>query len=81
MLLGIALYHSRAIPRILAVLLAIAQPLHFAAFVVLQNTYLDVAAAWLTAVGFGAAGLSLLPVLIEGYCALAANRPISPPSL
>ena len=59
-LLGIALSHSRAIPRILAVLLAIAQPLHFTAFVVLQNTYLDVAAAWLTAIGFGAAGLSLL---------------------
>jgi hypothetical protein len=59
-LLGIALYHSRAIPRVVAVLLAIAQPLHFAAFVVLQNTYLDVAAAWLTAIGFGAAGLSLL---------------------
>jgi hypothetical protein len=59
-LLGIALYHSRAIPRMLAVLLAIAQPLHFAAFVVLQDTYLDVAAAWPTAVGFGAAGLSLV---------------------
>jgi hypothetical protein len=58
-LLGIALSHSRAIPRILAVLLAVAQPLDFTAFVVLQNTYLDVAAAWLTAIGFGAAGLSL----------------------
>jgi hypothetical protein len=46
--------------RVLAVLLILSQPLHFIAFVILQNTYLDVAAAWLTAVGFGAAGLSLL---------------------
>jgi hypothetical protein len=45
---------------VLAVLLILSQPLHFIAFVILQNTYLDVAAAWLTAVGFGAAGLSLL---------------------
>lgn len=59
-LLGIALYRARAVPRVIALLLTVAQPLHFVAFVVLQNTYLDVAAAWLTAIGFGAAGLSLL---------------------
>jgi hypothetical protein len=59
-LLGVALFSSRAVPRIVAALLTLAQPLHFLAFVVLQNTYLDVAAAWLTALGFGAAGLSLL---------------------
>jgi hypothetical protein len=59
-LLGIALFSSRAVPRIVAALLTLAQPLHFVAFVVLQNTYLDVAAAWLTAVGFGAAGASLV---------------------
>jgi hypothetical protein len=59
-LLGVALFRARAIPRVLAALLALAQPLHFVAFVILQNTYLDVTAAWLTAVGFGAAGLSLV---------------------
>ena len=59
-LLGVALFRARVIPRVLAALLAVAQPLHFVAFVILQNTYLDVTAAWLTAVGFGAAGLSLV---------------------
>jgi hypothetical protein len=59
-LLGVALFRARAIPRLLAALLAAAQPVHFVAFVILQNTYLDVTAAWLTAVGFGAAGLSLV---------------------
>ena len=65
-LLGIALSHSRAIPRILAVLLAVAQPLHFTAFVVLQNTYLDVAAAWLTASRIRCCRAELAAVLIEG---------------
>jgi hypothetical protein len=59
-LLGIALFFSRAVPRVIAVLLIVSQPLHFVAFVILQNTYLDIAAAGLTATGFGAAGLSLL---------------------
>jgi len=44
----------------LAVLLVLAQPLHFVAFVVLQNTALDVTASWITALGFGAAGWTLI---------------------
>jgi len=59
-LLGLALYRARAVPRPIAVLLALAQPLHFVAFVVLQNTYLDITAAWLTAIGFGVAAASLV---------------------
>ena len=47
-------------PPPLAILLVLAQPLHFVAFVVLQNTALDVTASWLTALGFGAAGWTLI---------------------
>ena len=59
-LLGLALYRSRAVWRWIAVALTLAQPLHFVAFVLIQSTYLDVAASWLTALGFGAAGIALL---------------------
>ena len=58
-LLGLALYRSRAVWRWIAVALTVAQPLHFVAFVLLQNAYLDVAASRLTALGFGAAGIAL----------------------
>lgn len=59
-LLGLALYRARVVPTLLAILLVLAQPLHFVAFVVLQNTALDVTASWLTALGFGAAGWTLI---------------------
>lgn len=59
-LLGLALYRARVVPRLLAILLVLAQPLHFVAFVVVQNTALDVTASWLTALGFGAAGWTLI---------------------
>jgi len=59
-LLGLALLRARIVPRVVAILLVLAQPLHFVAFVVLGNTTLDVTASWLTALGFGAAGWTLI---------------------
>lgn len=53
---GVARYRSRAVPRAIAVGLAVSQPLHFVAFIVLQNPILDALAYLLTAVGFGGAG-------------------------
>jgi hypothetical protein len=55
-LAGIALYRSRAVARWIAVALIVSQPLHFVAFVVPGNRWLDAAAYGLTALGFGAAG-------------------------
>ncbi|HZG89371.1 MAG TPA: hypothetical protein VEZ42_04070 [Pseudonocardia sp.] len=58
-LLGLALWRSRAVPAWAGIVLAVSQPLHFVAFVVLANVPLDAAAYAMTAVGFGAAGLAL----------------------
>ncbi len=59
-LLGIALWQSRAVPRWAAVVTIIAQPLHFVAAVVLANHPLDFVAWGLNAVGFAAAAVALL---------------------
>jgi hypothetical protein len=58
-LLGLALWRSRAVPAWIGIALAVSQPLHFVAFVVLASPPLDLAAYCLTALGFGAAGLAL----------------------
>ena len=58
-LLGLALWRSRAVPAWAGIALAVSQPLHFVAFVVLGSAPLDLAAYCLTAVGFAAAGLAL----------------------
>jgi hypothetical protein len=55
-LLGLALWRSRAVPRAIAGALTVSQPLHFVAFVILGNDVLDGLAYLLTALGFGAAG-------------------------
>jgi hypothetical protein len=52
-LLGLALW--RAVPRWVALAIAVSQPLHFVAAVVLGNHVLDAVAWCLTAVGFAAA--------------------------
>ena len=57
-LLGLALWRSRAVSAVIAWLLAISQPLHFVAFVVLGIPALDFAAYTLTAIGFAAAGIA-----------------------
>ena len=57
-LLGLALWRSRAVSPVYGWLLAVSQPLHFVAFAVLGIPVLDFAAYTLTAVGFAAAGIS-----------------------
>ena len=57
-LLGLALWRSRAVSPVFGWLLAVSQPLHFVAFVVLGIPALDFAAYGLTAIGFAAAGIA-----------------------
>lgn len=57
-LLGLALWRSRAVSPVFGWLLAVSQPLHFVAFVVLGIPALDFAAYGLTAIGFTAAGIA-----------------------
>jgi hypothetical protein len=60
-LLAVALRRSRVLPRWAAVVLGVSQPIHFLAFVVLDNQYVDALAGWgLTAVGFAAVAVALL---------------------
>ena len=59
-LLGLAMWQSRAVPRWAAVLTMIAQPLHFVAAVILASHSLDLLAWGLNAVGFAVAGLAVL---------------------
>ena len=60
-LLAVALRRARVLPLWAAVVLGISQPIHFVAFVVLQNQYVDAVAGWgLTAVGFAAVAVALL---------------------
>jgi hypothetical protein len=57
-LLGAALWD--VIPRWAALALIVSQPLHFVAFVVLQNRYLDAATWALTAAGLAACAVAVL---------------------
>ena len=60
-LLAVALRRARVLPPWAAVVLGISRPIHFLAFVVLQNQYVDAVAGWgLTAVGFAAIAVALL---------------------
>ena len=60
-LLAVALRRARVLPRWAAVVLGVSQPIHFLAFVVLDNQYVDALAGWgLTAVGFAAVAVALL---------------------
>ena len=60
-LLAVALRRARVLPRWAAVVLGVSQPIHFLAFVVLDNQYVDAFAGWgLTAVGFAAVAVALL---------------------
>jgi hypothetical protein len=60
-LLAVALRRARVLPRWAAVVLGISQPIHFLAFVVLENQYVDALAGWgFTAVGFAATAVALL---------------------
>jgi len=59
-LLGLALWRARAVPRWAAALTTLAQPLHVVAALVLANHPLDLAAWAMNAAGFAAAALTIL---------------------
>lgn len=60
-LLGIAMWRTRVVPRWAAVATVVSQPLHFVAAVIVGSHLLDLFAWGLTAVGMGVAGSVLLP--------------------
>lgn len=74
-LLGIALLRSRTVPAVCAWLLAVSQPLHFLAFVVIGAQALDAAAWALTAIGMGAAAWALLRAEFAADPAAAERAP------
>ncbi len=57
--LGLAMWRTRIVPRWAAVATIIAQPLHFVAAVIVASHPLDLVAWGLNAVGFAAAGLAI----------------------
>jgi hypothetical protein len=59
-LLGVAMWRSRTVPRWAAAATIIAQPLHFVAAVILASHELDLLAWGLNAVGFAAAALAII---------------------
>lgn len=65
-LLGILCFRSRLMPRPVALLLAISQPLHLAA-VILENNWLDLLAWGLTATGMGFLALRALRTSDEDW--------------
>ncbi len=58
--LGVAMWRSRAVPRWAAVATAVSQPLHFIALVILANAVVDTGAWLLNALGFMAASVAIL---------------------
>ncbi|HUG85031.1 MAG TPA: hypothetical protein VMM13_10725 [Euzebya sp.] len=59
-ILGIALWRSRTVPRVAAAMTAVSQPLHFIAAVVLVSPGLDLVAWGMNAVGFAAAAVAVV---------------------
>lgn len=59
-LLGVAMWRSRSVPRWAAVITIVSQPLHFVAAAVLANHTLDLVAWGLNAVGFAAVSIALI---------------------
>lgn len=59
-LLGIALWRSRAVPAWAAIMTIVAQPLHFVAAMIVGSPPLDLAAWGLNAIGFAAASVAIL---------------------
>lgn len=59
-LLGIALWRTRVVPRWAAVVTIVAQPLHFVAAVILASHGLDLVAWGLNAVGFATVAVAIL---------------------
>lgn len=59
-ILGVALWRSRRVPRWAALLTIVSQPLHVVAAVVLVSAQLDLVAWGMNAVGFAAAAVAIL---------------------
>lgn len=59
-LLGIAMWRSRAVPRWAALITIVSQPLHFVAAVIVLSPLLDLVAWGMNAVGFAAAAVAAL---------------------
>jgi len=59
-LLGVAMWHSGAVPRWAAVLTVVAQPLHFVAAVIVGSPSLDLVAWGMNAVGFAAVAVAVI---------------------
>lgn len=60
LLLGIAMWRSRTVPRWAAVMTIVSQPLHFVAAVIVLSPSLDLIAWGMNAVGFAAAAIAVL---------------------
>ena len=74
-LLAVALRRARVLPRWAAVVLGVSQPIHFLAFVVLDNQYVDAFAGWgFTAVGFAAVAVALLRTRDDDWDLPPASR-------
>ena len=67
MLLGCALWRGSAVPRWAALVIAISQPLHFVAAVIVASHELDLVAWGANAVGFGVVSLVLLGMSDEEW--------------
>jgi hypothetical protein len=77
-LLAVALRRARVLPRWAAVVLGISQPIHFVAFVVLDNPYVDAVAGWgFTAVGFTAVAAALLRTTDADWDLPPASRSVA----
>jgi uncharacterized protein DUF4386 len=59
-LLGVAMWRSRAVPRWAAIITMVSQPLHFVAAVIVASPSLDLVAWGMNAVGFAAASVAVL---------------------
>lgn len=68
-LLGCALWRSRAVPHAAAAAVVISQPLHFVAAVVLGSHWLDLAAWGLNAIGFAAIAVVVLSMTDADWAA------------
>jgi hypothetical protein len=66
-LLGIALWRTRAVPRWAALITIISQPLHFTAAVILASHPLDLVAWSLNGIGFAVAALAILRLPVEEW--------------
>ncbi len=66
-LLGIAMWRSHAVPRWAAVAVAISQPLHFVAAIIVASPELDLAAWGMNAVGFAAASAAISRLSDEAW--------------